>query len=144
MLAHYRPGARLTLETDALQKTSVGHALWQDEPGGKRRLLPCGFRTVSDTETRYSITKSELNAGFIACRKLNLYLQGGQFELIMELKPLVSILNNKCLDEMNFPSICRLKARLNGFNLGAVWREGKKHMVVDVFPRKPVSKPTNE
>ncbi len=144
MLAQYRPGARLTLETDAAQKTCVGYALWQEEPDGTKRLLRCGSRTVSDAETRYSVTESELNAVVIAYHKLNLYLQGGQFELIMDHKPLVSILNDKCLDEMDSPRIRRLKAKLNGFNMTAVWREGKKHTVVDAFSRHPASAPTDE
>ncbi len=63
VFVQYRPVARLTRETDAAQKTGMGYALWQDEPDRMKR----GSRTVSDAETRYSVTKSELNAVFIAC-----------------------------------------------------------------------------
>ncbi len=85
VLAQYRPGAKLTLET------GVGYALWQEEPDGTKRLLRCGSRTVSDPETQYSVTKSEVNAVVVACHKITLYLQGTKFEVIVDHKPLVPI-----------------------------------------------------
>ena len=78
--------------------------------------------TVSDPETQYSVTESELNAVVVACRKLTLYVQQTEFQVIVDHKPLVLILNDyKCLDEIDSPRIRRLKAELNSFNLTSVW-----------------------
>ncbi len=122
----------------------MGYTLWEEEPDRTKRLLRCGSRTISDGETRFSVTESELNAVVIACRKLTLYLQGGRLSSSRITSRLVSILNDKCLDEIDSPRICRLKAKLNGFNMTAVWREGKKHTVVDAISRHPASVPTDE
>ncbi len=65
----YRPEANLRLETDAAQKTGFGYALWRQEPDSHWKLLRCGSRTVSDAESRYSVTESELVAVVQAAKK---------------------------------------------------------------------------
>ncbi len=144
ILAMYRPGANLRLETDAAQKTGYGYALWQEELDGMWKLLRCGSRTVTDAESRYSVTESELMAVVSAVKKLNLYLEGKEFTLIVDHQPLTPIINQKCLDEISSPRILKLKSKLGKYNIKAVWRQGVKHVVVDVFSRYPVSQPTNE
>ncbi len=144
ILTSYRPGAKLRLETDAAQKTGFGFALWQEEPDDVWRLLRCGSRTVSDAESRYSVTESELKAVVSAVKKLRLYLEGAHFLLIVDHKPLIPILNSKCLDEITSPRIRNLKEKLMGFNFTTQWREGVKHVVADVFSRYPVSAPDED
>ncbi len=144
ILTMFRAGASLRLETDAAQKTGFGFALWQEEDGGIWKLLRCGSRTVSDAESRYSVTESELMAVVNAVKKLNLYLDGRHFTLIVDHQPLISIINEKCLDEISSPRILNLKSKLSKYNITAVWRAGIKHTVADVFSRYPVSEPTHD
>ncbi len=140
LLAHFRKEANLRLETDAAQKTGFGYALWQEEPEGDLwRLLRCGSRAVSDAESRYSVTESELAAVVYAFKKLKLYVRGKNIQLIVDHKPLVSILDHKGLDEIESPRILRLKEKLRYETFTTVWREGAKHTVADAFSRYPVS-----
>ncbi len=50
-------------------------------------------------------------------------------------------MNNKVLDKIEMPRIQRLKEKLRNTNFTAIWRQGAKHTVVDVFSRYPVSTP---
>ncbi len=144
VLTQYRPEAPLRLETDAAQKTGLGYALWQQEPDGRWRLMRCGSRAVTQAESRYSITESELLGLTWAVKKLRLYLRGRPFDAIVDHKPLEGIVNGKPLDSIETPRILRLKEKLAGYLPRAVWRPGIKHVVVDVFSRYPVAKPEQE
>ena len=161
ILTHYRKGAKLRLETDAAQTRGLGFALWQQEPGesqepdgrsvpvksmteGQWRLLQCGSRYITPTESRYSATEVELLAVVWAVKKCKLYLRGATFELIVDHKPLVAIVGGKSLADIETPRIVRLKEKLAYVNPMPVWRQGTKHTTVDVFSRFPVSKPSKE
>lgn len=142
VLVHFRQGAKLRLETDAAQKTGLGYALWQQEPDGTWRLLRAGSRALTPTESNYSVTEVELLGVVWSVKKLKLYLRGAQFELVVDHKPLVSILNSKQLEEIETPRILRLKEKLGGYVLLTVWRPGAEMKVVDTFSRYPVTTPT--
>ena len=101
VLTNFSPQAALRLETDAAQKTGLGYALWQQDKGDTWKLLRCGSRTVTSAESRYSVTESELLAVVFAMKKLKLYLQGKQFQIIVDHKPLVPILNSKGSNHLN-------------------------------------------
>ncbi len=144
VLTFFRRDAQIRLETDAAKKTGFGYALWQEDPDDKWRLLRCGSRTVTSAETRYSVTESELAAVVSAVKKLKLYLLGKHFTLIVDHQPLIPILNEKCLADIDSPRIVTLKEKLGMYNFTAVWREGLKHTVADVFSRHPVSSPDKD
>ncbi len=144
VLTLFRPEANLRLETDAAQKTGYGYALWQEEPDGIWKLLRCGSKTVTPAQSRYSVTESELAAVVYAVKKLPLYLKGKEFTVIVDHKPLISILNKKSLDEIETPRLINLKAKLMDYKMTAVWRPGVKHTVADVFSRHPVSPPSQD
>lgn len=144
ILAQFRRVAKLRLETDAAQKKGLGFALWQQEPDGTWRLLRAGSRAITPTESRYSVTEVELLGVVWAVKKLRLYLRGSQFELVVDHKPLVSILNHKQLEEIETPRIMRLKEKLGGYLLLTVWRPGAQMTVVDTFSRYPMSVPSKE
>ena len=141
ILAQFDPKAKLRLETDASKLNGLGYALFQQSANGTWRLLRCGSRTLTPTESRYSVTESELLAIVYAVRKLRMYLYGRAFQIITDHKALVSILNGKSLDEINSPRILRLKHKLIEYVFTVEWRPGSKHTVVDVFSRHPVDAP---
>ena len=144
ILAHFNGTSPLRLETDAAQSRGLGMALWQQEPAGEWRLLQCGSRHVTPTEARYSATEIELLAVVWAVQKAHLFLAGAQFELIVDHRPLVPIINTKKLDELTSPRIVRMKEKLATYRISAVWRPGTKHTVVDCLSRHPIDNPTEE
>ena len=51
--------------------------------------------------------------------KVRLFLAGAEFELIVDHRPLIRILNSKTLDELANPRLIRLKEKLTPFSLNA-------------------------
>ena len=140
-MSHYNGKSSLHLETDAARSRALGMALWQQHPNGHWHLLQCGSRHVSRTEARYSATEIELLAVVWAVGKARLYLAGSDFELIVDHRPLVPIINSKTLDELSSPRIIRLKEKLSMYRKTAVGRPGVSHQVVDCLSRNPVDEP---
>ena len=141
ILANYKPGVPLWLETNAAQSKGLGMALWQQQPSGEWRILQCGSRHITPAESRYSATEVELLAVVWAVHKAHLYLAGADFELVVDRRPLIPILNSKSLDKMPSPRLVRLKEKLALYQLTTVWRPDIERKIVDCFSRYPVDDP---
>lgn len=110
--------------------------------GEKWQLNQCGSRFLSDTKRRYATMELELLAAVWATRKCRLYLLGlPAFELVVDHKPLIPILNAYTLDAVINPLLQRLKEKLAGYTFTAVWRKGKHHAIPDALSRAPVDQP---
>ena len=144
ILTTYDPGKPLLLETDAAQSRCLGMAVWQQDGDGQWRLLQCASRHVTDIEARYSATEIELLAVVWAVHKARLFLAGADFQLIVDSRPLIPIINSKSLYELSTPRIIRMREKLASFRMTAVWRAGIAHKVVDCLSRSPVDQPTTE
>ena len=143
-LAQFDPGAEHRLETDAAQTKGLGYVLWQRSVGDKWRLLQCGSRALASAETRYSATEIEALAVLWALKKCRYFLHGIYFELIVDHKALVPLLNSKYLDEIPNPRIQRIIEKIAGYTFLAIWRSGKEHLVADAFSRNPVDVPDKD
>ena len=75
VLSTYAPTAETVLQSDASRKNGLGFALLQRH-SNKWRLIQCGSRFISDTESRYAIVELELKAAQWAVKKSRLYLIG--------------------------------------------------------------------
>jgi hypothetical protein len=75
ILAAFDPEAKTALETDALRKKGFGYALLQKQKG-IWRLIQCGSRFLTDTETRYAMVELECLAIVWSTKKCRLYLAG--------------------------------------------------------------------
>lgn len=73
-----------------------------------------------------------------------MFIQGKDFELIVDHQALIPILNNKYLDEIQNLRIQRMKEKLWQYRFMTSWRKGSLHTVADVLSRHPVSEPENE
>ena len=147
VLQPFNPKLPTLLRTDASRPKGLGYVLLQDhsedpsEPMWK--LVPCGSRFITDTESRYSMVELELLAVVWATQKL--YLQGLQsFNLETDHKPLVPIINDYALGAIETPRIQRLREKLLPFNLQAKWIPGKENNMADALSRAPVDKPKED
>ena len=75
VLSTYAPTAETVLQSDASRKNGLGFALLQQQ-SNQWRLIQCGSRFISDTESRYAIVELELKAAQWAVKKCRLYLIG--------------------------------------------------------------------
>ena len=60
---------------------------------------------MTDTEARYLATEIELLAVVWAAKKAHLFIAGVDAELIVDHRPLISIINSKTLEELSTPRI---------------------------------------
>ena len=108
VLAHFDPTLPTALQTDASRFKGLGYAFLQQH-GGIWNLIQCRSRFLSDAETRYAVIELELVAVVWALKKCKMYLLGfPHFQLVVDLKPLVSILNDRTLNTIENPRIQRL------------------------------------
>ena len=96
-----------------------------------------------DTETRYAVIELELVAVVWALKKCKMYPLGlPHFQLVVDHKPLVSILNDCILDTIENPRIQRLKERTARYAFTTVWRKGQDHALPDALSCAPIDNPS--
>lgn len=145
VLAPFDTSLPTYLQTDASRLNGIGYALLQDHGSGHLRLIQCGSRFLTDTETRYATIELEMLAVVWAMSKCNLYLQGLQhFTVTTDHRPLIPILNHYSLDAVENPRLQRLKEKTSPYIFTAVWCAGRLLKVPDALSRAPVSHPTPE
>ncbi len=88
-------------------------------------LFQAGSHFLSDAESRYAIIELELLAVTWAIIKCNIFLAGlPHFAVVTDHHPLILILNNHRLDEIENPRLQRLKARVMAYNFTVEWIKG--------------------
>ena len=142
ILSSYDPQLETTLYTDASSTKGLGYILTQKH-ADRHRLVECGSRFVTDTESRYAMVELELQAVVWAMKRCNLYLQGlDHFNLVVDHQPLVSILDKYTLDAVDNRRLQNLKSKLTLFNFTTKWQKGKDHKMADALSRSPVNDPS--
>ena len=93
-------------------------------------------------DTRYAVIEVELAACLWACKKCHMYLAGlSQFDIVVDHRPLVSILNCKRLADIENPRLQRMRLRLTAYRFIASWQRGADHKIPDALSRAPVGDP---
>lgn len=144
ILAFYDPKLPITVHTDAARLKGLGYACLQLH-GKTWRLVQCGSRFLTDTESRYSTIELELLAIVWAMKKCHSFLAGrDHFDVITDHKPLLSIVNLKSLAEIENPRLQRLKERLIPYSFTLGWKKGSDHAIPDALSRAPTEVGTKE
>ena len=142
ILAFFDPALPTKLQTDASRTKGMGFALLQRH-GDDWRLVQCGSRFLTDAETRYAVCELEMGACVWACQKCRTYLTGlPQFDMVVDHRPLVPILNSKGLSQIENPRLQRMREKLLGYSFQASWQKGASHQIPDALSRAPVDQPT--
>eukprot|EP00117_Sycon_ciliatum_P038875 scpid16023/ scgid28814/ Transposon Ty3-G Gag-Pol polyprotein; Gag3-Pol3; Transposon Ty3-1 TYA-TYB polyprotein; Capsid protein; p24; Spacer peptide p3; Nucleocapsid protein p11; Ty3 protease; p16; Spacer peptide J; Reverse transcriptase/ribonuclease H; p55; Integrase p61; Integrase p58 len=144
VLAHFDPSHPTALQTDASRRKGLGFVLLQKHDS-EWRLVQCGSRFLTDTESRYAMVELELLAAVWAVHKCRVFLLGlPTFSLIVDHQPLISILNHQTLDMVENPRLQRLKSKLSMYVFDTVWCKGSEHAIPDALSRAPVQDPSPE
>ena len=139
-LSYFDFTRKTRLCTDA-SRQGIGFIL-QQKSGDSWSLIQAGSRFLSDAESRYAIIELELLAVTWAITKCHLFLAGlPHFLVITDHHPLVPILNNHRLDEIENPRLQRLKTKVMGYNFTAEWMKGALNCAPDALSRNPTTDP---
>ena len=137
VLSYFDVSKPTRLSTDA-SRHGLGFIL-QQNTAGTWNLIQAGSRFLTDTESRYTIIELEMLA---VCWAISLFLTGLQhFTVITDHNPLIPILKNHCLDEVENPRLQRLKTRLMAYHFTAQWLRGSKNDALDALSWHPVDDP---
>ena len=85
----------------------------------------------------------ELLAIARALQKARPFLEGIQFDIMTDHKPLIPIMNDYALSEIENKFLQRLKMKMSGFQFTAHWISGKDNIEADALSRAPVHQPTD-
>ena len=142
-LAYFDPTKSTRLCTDA-SRNGLGFVL-QQRHQDKWALVQAGSRFLSDAESRYAIIELEMLAVSWAVIKCRVFLAGlPHFTVLTDHHPLIPILNNHRLDEIENPRLQRLKMKVMGYAFTAEWVKGAQNNAPDALSRNPVSDPKPE
>ena len=144
VLAYFDPSLPTMLQTDASRMHGFGFVLLQKH-GDQWKMVQCGSRFVTDTESRYAVIELEMAAIAWAVKKCGTYLKGlPHFDLVLDHRPLIPILNSKLLGEIENLRLQRMREKLAQYSFTASWQKGSTHCVPDALSRAPVQDPVEE
>ena len=144
ILAYYDPQLPVVLQTDAARLKGLGYACLQRHED-EWKLIECGSRFLTETESRYATIELEMLAIVWAVKKCKKYLIGRKhFDVITDHKPLVPIINTKGLCDIENPRLQRLRENLLPYSFTVEWKKGSEHAIPDALSRCPVENATKD
>ena len=120
------------LLTDASRLHGMGFALIQRDANDRPRLICCGSKAFTETESRYATIKLEMHAATEKC-KYFLYGHPG-YTLITDHRPLVGIFQ-KPLEAINNVRLQHMRERMVDYVFQVEWKSGKDHLIADALSR---------
>lgn len=144
VLAYYDPKLPVMLQTDAARLKGLGYVCLQKHERAWK-LIDCGSRFLTDTESRYATIEMEMLAITWAVKKCKRFLAGREhFDIITDHKPLIPIVNTKGLYDIENPRLQRMRESLLPYSFVLGWKKGADHAIPDALSRSPVDEATEE
>ncbi len=142
-LTPFDPTRPTELLTDA-SKAGLGFLLRQRDEEGIWKSVQYGSRSLAGHEANWS-GAAELEALAVAwaARKASFFLDGMRhFTILTDSSPLVSILNDKRLDQVSNDRLLKLKTAMGRYNFTVKHQAGERHLIADALSRAPTSEPS--
>ncbi|XP_011884023.1 PREDICTED: uncharacterized protein K02A2.6-like [Vollenhovia emeryi] len=141
-LAHYDYSKNIVVQADA-SSFGLGAALMQEDQNKVRETVAYASRTLTTCEKKYSQIEKEALALAFAAERFKEYVQGIDFTLETDHKPLLQILQTKPLDELT-PRLQRIRMRLLRYSFKVVYVPGKQLVLADSLSRNPLERDRDE
>ena len=143
-LAYYDHRRQTRLYTDASRLNGLGFVLKQKQDDGYWKTVQAGSRFLSSAEERYAMVELELLAIAWACKKAAAYVEGIQFTIVTDHRPLIPILKNYSLAEIENKRLQRLRMKIDHLTYDCEWIKGTENKEADALSRSPCSRPEPE
>ena len=138
----FDPTKPTQLLTDASRLKGLGYALIQ-RTSTSLSLIQCGSRSLLPAESRYSTTELECLAIYYAIKDCSFFLQGTDFKVLTDHKPLVGTFL-KPLSDIENARLLRFREKLAHFSFVVEYVAGKFHLIADALSRAPVFDPPEQ
>lgn len=141
ILSHFDHRLSTVLLTDASRLRGLGFALLQTNNDGLTRLIQCGSRSLTSSESRYAVCELEgltIQWAVLRCR---IYLLNIQFTVVTDHKHLIGVFKRSNLDAVDNPRLQRILQKLSPYTFDIQWTPGKRHQIADALSRSPVFEP---
>ena len=124
------------LHVDASRLYGLGFILKQCDSNNAWQVVQAGSRFLSSAESRYAMIELEFLAAAWAMQKCRQFLEGlPTFKLVTDHKPLVPILNDYALDQLDNPRLLRLRLKMQRYSFVASWIPGKPNIPKQFYDR---------
>ncbi|KAL1251129.1 hypothetical protein QQF64_018925 [Cirrhinus molitorella] len=140
-LALYDPSLRSVISTDACDY-GLGAVFSQIQQDGTEKPVAFASRTLTVTESKYSIVEKEALACVWATEKWRTYLWGTRFTLRTDHQALTTLLTTKGMNRAGL-RIARWSARLLCFDYEVVYKPGSQNHTADCLSRLPLHGPAD-
>ena len=111
--AYYDHRKPTRLYTDASRLHGLGFVLKQKQSDGNWRIVQAGSRYLSGAEERYAMVELELLAIAWACQKTASFIEGINFMIVTDHKPLIPILGDYSLAGIENKRLQRLQMKVD-------------------------------
>ena len=142
--AYYDHRKPTRLYTDASRLHGLSFVLKQKQSDGNWRIVQAGSRYLSGAEERYAMVELELLAIAWACQKTASFIEGINFMIVTDHKPLIPILRDYSLAEIENKRLQRLRMKVNHLSYDVIWVKGQDNVEADALSRAPASRPQPE
>lgn len=106
-------------------------------------MVQAGSRLIVPAESRYAMIELECLAAAWAMKKCKSFLEGiPSFEVVLDHRPLIPILNDNTLDQLDNQRFLRHRLQMSRFSFNARWVPGKENVEADALSCSPVDQPT--
>ena len=137
VISAFDPRLKTKLMTDAARLHGLGYLLLQEQTDGALKLVECGSKSLTPTQSRYATIELEALGMSWAAEKCDFYLRGmPHFEFVTDHKPLVGSFA-KPINEVANPRVQRYREKLAPYNFTVTWLAGKKNVAADALSRAP-------
>ena len=137
MLVHYNPKLEVQLAVDA-SPVGFGAVISHITADGTERPIACASRSLTKSDSNYSVIEKEALAIIFGIRKFQQFLYGRRFTLLTDQQPLTLLFGSKkAIPAVAASRIQRWTIQLSAYQYDIKYRKSKQNANANALSRLP-------